>query len=98
MEVADDVDESVVVVVLSLQPNHPGVLQVDVEDVDVDVVVDDSVVDVVVSKHPHHPGVSHVDVRVRVLVVLVEECEVVVVSVPFDSYIFQGAQSRHSGV
>lgn len=98
VEVADDVDESEVVVVLSLQPNHPGVLQVDVEDVDVDVVVDDSVVDVVVSKHPHHPGVSHVDVRVRVLVVLVEECDVVVVSVPFDSYIFQGAQSRHSGV
>jgi hypothetical protein len=47
-----------VVVVESLQPNQPGVLQVVVVDrlLVVEVVVDD-VVDVVLSKQPHHPGV-----------------------------------------
>jgi len=46
----------VVVVVSSLHPNQPGVLQVDVDVVVVLVLV---VVEVVVvsSKHPHHPGV-----------------------------------------
>jgi hypothetical protein len=55
-------DEVVVVAVVfsSLQPNHPGVLQVDVEEVVVVVVlllVSVPEVVVVSSKHPHHPGV-----------------------------------------
>lgn len=87
----------VVVVVLSLQPNQPGVLQVlvvVVVEVLVLVVVGPLVV---VSKQPHHPGVSHVAVRVRVLVA--DDVVLVVVdSVPLLSYIFQFAQSRHSGV
>lgn len=51
----------------SLQPNHPGVLQDEVDVVFVFVVlvvVADSVVDS--SRHPHQPGVLHVSVRVRV--------------------------------
>ena len=98
----------VVAVVVSLQPNQPGVLHVLVEVVDVVVVVVVVVVaDVVVvvvnvvvvvsSRQPHHPGVMHVSVRVRVMVE-VEDLEVVVVSVPLLSYIFQLEQSRHSGV
>lgn len=79
---------------------HPGVLQVDVEvvvvEVDVDVVV--PVVVVVSSKHPHQPGVSQVAVLVRVLDVVVLLLDVVVPSVLLLSYIFQFAQSRHSGV
>jgi multisubunit Na+/H+ antiporter MnhE subunit len=72
----------------SLQPNQPGVLQVDVDD-DVDVVF--GVVPVVVvvvvvsSKQPHHPGVLQVSVLVRVLLVEVAvgfEVLDVVVSVP----------------
>jgi hypothetical protein len=88
-----------VVVVLSLHPNQPGVLHVVVV---VDVVVElvDVLVPVVVvvsSRQPHQPGVLHVSVRVRVLVEL-DELDEVVVSVPLLSYIFQFAQSRHSGV
>jgi hypothetical protein len=89
----------VVVVVSSLQPNHPGVLQVEVVDVVVVgsvVVVVVVVVEAVLSRQPHQPGVSQVVVRVRDHVVLVA-WEVVVVSVPLDSYIFHCAQSRHSG-
>lgn len=86
----------VVVVVLSLQPNHPGVLQVLV--VDVDVVVSVVVVVVVSSRHPHQPGVWQVAVRVFVLVDVEDDEVVVVPSVPLLSYIFQLAQSRHSGV
>jgi len=88
-----------VVVVGSLHPNQPGVLQlVVVVEVVVELVeVVEPVVVVVSSKHPHHPGVLHVSVRVRVLVVL-DELDEVVVSVPLLSYIFQFAQSRHSGV
>jgi hypothetical protein len=69
----------------SLQPNQPGVLQVDVDD-DVDVLF--GVVPVVVvvsSKQPHHPGVLQVSVLVRVLLVEVAvgfEVLDVVVSVP----------------
>lgn len=74
-----------VVVVLSLHPNQPGVLQVDVED-ELDVVVGVTP-EVVLSRQPHHPGVLQVDVRVRVRVVVVEVA-VVVVSVPLLSYIF----------
>lgn len=76
------------VVVLSLHPNQPGVLQVDVEVDVVEVVVEAGVV---LSRQPHQPGVSQVDVRVRVRVVMeVEggEDDVVVVSVPLLSYIF----------
>jgi len=68
--VADDDGTAVttVVVVASLQPNQPGVLQVVVVETDVELVlvlvvivlVDDS------SKHPHHPGVLQVSVRVFV--------------------------------
>jgi len=66
-----------VVVVTSLHPNHPGVLQVDVELVEVVVVIGPDVVDS--SKHPHQPGVLHVSVRV--LVDDTVEERVVVVSV-----------------
>jgi len=62
-----------VVVVLSRQPNQPGVLHVDVELVVVVLVlvtVPDEVV--VSSRHPHHPGVLQVSVRV------LERVEVVV--------------------
>jgi hypothetical protein len=55
-----------VVVVGSLHPNQPGVLQVVVVDV---LDEDDEVVEVVVvvsSRQPHHPGVLHVVVRVLV--------------------------------
>lgn len=80
----------VVVVGRSLQPNQPGVLQVEVE-VDVDVIVVTGcpgfalvvvmvLVAVVVtsSLHPNHPGVLQVDVDVED--VLVVEVAVVVVS------------------
>jgi len=66
----DEEDEvEVVVVVGSLQPNHPGVWQVDVEElllllVEVVIVVEAVVVDS--SKQPHQPGVLHVSVLVRV--------------------------------
>ena len=48
-----------VVVVGSLHPNQPGVSQVVVElvNVEVDVVVETSEVVVVSSRHPHQPGV-----------------------------------------
>jgi hypothetical protein len=58
----------VVVVVSSLQPNHPGVLQVEVVVVVVVLVEVTGFVVVVSSKHPHQPGVWHVDVRVLVFV------------------------------
>lgn len=57
-----------VVVVGSLQPNHPGVLQVDVVEY-ADVV--DMVVVVVGSLHPNQPGVLQVDVEVEVVEVVV---------------------------
>jgi hypothetical protein len=86
------------VVVLSLHPNQPGVLHVVVVVVDVVVVVVEAgLVVVVSSRQPHQPGVLHVSVRVRVLVDVDELLEVVV-SVPLLSYIFQFAQSLHSGV
>jgi hypothetical protein len=76
------------VVVLSLQPNQPGVSHVEVVDVDVEVVVVSSGVVVVdLSRQPHHPGVSHVVVLVRVLDD-VDSPDVVVVSVLLLSYIF----------
>jgi len=80
-----------VVVVSSLQPNHPGVLHVDV-DVVVAVLLVVVVPEVVVvsSKHPHHPGVSQVEVRVFVLVV---EEEVVDVLVLFPVTSFHKGQS-----
>jgi hypothetical protein len=82
----------------SLQPNQPGVLHVDVEDVDVDVALDVVVEPLVVvvssSKQPHHPGVLHVSVLVRVLILEVvivglEVLEVVVVSELLLSKYFQ---------
>lgn len=76
--------------VLSLQPNHPGVSQV----VDVMIVVD--VVDgpevVLSSRHPHHPGVLHVSVLVKVEVAVLL-MELVVVSDPLLSKNFQLKQS-----
>jgi hypothetical protein len=79
----------------SLQPNQPGVLHVEVDDVEVvfDVVVLEPVV--VSSRQPHHPGVLHVSVLVRVLILVEVEVEVgfdvlvVVVSVPLLSKYFQ---------
>ena len=74
------------VVVSSLQPNQPGVLHVEVDEVDVLVVLlCDPVVDS--SRHPHQPGVLQVCVLVREdfdVDVEVAVCfeEVVVVSVP----------------
>jgi len=87
------VEEKEVVVVGSLQPNQPGVLQVEVE-------VDDVLVEVVVvvvgpdvvfsSRQPHQPGVLHVSVLVRVDV----ELRVLVIgSVPLLSKNFQLKQS-----
>jgi hypothetical protein len=88
----------------SKHPNHPGVLQVDVED-ELVVVVVVGVVVVDSSKHPHQPGVLHVSVLVLVLLVFsldfelveVEACDVdggtvelVVVSVPLLSKYCQG--------
>lgn len=98
--VARGVVDVVEVVVLSLQPNHPGVWHVVVEVVvtSLVVVVAVPIVVVVSSKHPHHPGVLQVSVRVRVMEVEVGVLEVVVVSVPLLSYIFQFPQSLHSGV
>lgn len=61
-------DDGEVVVVGSLQPNQPGVLQVDVELVEVEVADDFEVV--VSSKQPHHPGVLHVSVLVALLELL----------------------------
>lgn len=58
----------VVVDVLSLQPNQPGVLHVVVVAVEVLLLVAVPVAVVVSSRHPHHPGVLHVSVLVRVLV------------------------------
>ena len=57
-------------VVLSRQPNHPGVLHVDVELVVVVMLVLVAVpeVEVVSSKQPHQPGVLQVSVRVLVRV------------------------------
>ncbi len=80
------------VVVGSLQPNQPGVLQVEVVLL---VEVEDEVVAVLVlSRQPHHPGVWQVEVRVLV-VVLVDE-EEVVESDPLLSKYFQLKQSTHS--
>lgn len=81
-----------VVVVGSLQPNHPGVLHVDV--VVVVVVVEVVVVVVVLSsKQPHQPGVLHVDVRVVVGAVVVVVVEVVVLSDPLLLKNFHNSQS-----
>jgi hypothetical protein len=85
-----------VVVVGSLQPNQPGVLQVVVVDTDVLVVVLEIVLVVFVdvldsSRQPHQPGVLQVVVRV-----LVEKVEVLVEvfgSEPLLSKYFQLKQS-----
>lgn len=61
----------------SLQPNQPGVLQVDDDVDDVDVVFDDVLVPVVLSsRQPHQPGVLHVSVRVRVLTLVEVDVDV----------------------
>lgn len=72
---------------LSLQPNHPGVLQVEVDEVEVVLIVDVALPVVDSSRQPHQPGVLQVSVRVRELRVSVEldvglDFEEVVVSVP----------------
>jgi len=77
-----------VVVVSSLQPNQPGVLQEVVVVVLVEVVVVPVVVDS--SRHPHQPGVLHVSVLVRVVVEVELGMEVVVDSVPLLSKNSQG--------
>lgn len=77
---------ALIVVVGSLQPNQPGVLQVVVVVVVVEMLVVVVVVDVLVvvlSKQPHHPGVSQVDVLVaEVDVEVVVVVVVVVISDP----------------
>ena len=81
----------VVGVVSSLQPNHPGVRQVVVDEVEVVVVVV-AVVVAVSSKQPHQPGVLQVAVRVferKVDVFEVVVLDVVVVSLPLLSKYFQ---------
>ena len=70
-----------VVVLSSLQPNQPGVMQVVVVIVLVMVAVEMVVLS---SKQPHQPGVLHVSTLVRVEDVDVGSAEVVV-SVPLDS-------------
>lgn len=62
---------------LSLQPNHPGVLQVEVDEVEVVFMVVVALLVVDSSRHPHQPGVLHVSVRVR-------EVRVVPISVELD--------------
>ena len=92
-------EDLLVVVTSSLQPNQPGVLHVEVEDVVVVVVLLVEVccdVVAVSSRHPHQPGVLHVSVRVLVFVVVVELDVVVVPSVPLLSKNFQLKQSTHS--
>ena len=96
VRLADGAGEAVAedVVVGSLHPNQPGVLQVDV----VDVLDEDELVVVVLvvvsSRQPHQPGVSQVVVRVLVEVEELEE--VVVLSDPLLSKYFQLKQSTHS--
>ena len=84
------------VVVGSLHPNQPGVLQLVVVEVALVVVAEVEVAVVVVesSRQPHHPGVLQVDVRVRVREVL--DVREVVVSEPLLSKNFQLKQSMHS--
>ena len=79
-----------VVVVSSLHPNQPGVLQVDVVVVVVLLLVVVPDVMVVSSRHPHQPGVLQVSVRVLVLLALVE---VVVALLLFPVTSFQSGQS-----
>lgn len=82
-----------VIVVGSLQPNHPGVLQVEVVIVLVMVVV--GVFDVVVdsSRQPHQPGVLQVSVRVCEVVLVGLLVLLVVVSLLLLSKNFQLKQS-----
>lgn len=91
--VGDVVSEcELVVVVSSKQPNHPGVLHVDEDEVEL-VVVDVFLVLVDSSRQPHHPGVLHVSVLVREFVLVEVDVGllvlVVVVSVPLLSKYFQ---------
>lgn len=93
----EEVVDVVVVAVLSLHPNQPGVWHVVVLVValdELDVVVGGTV-DVVSSRQPHQPGVLHVSVLVLVGVALVAD-DVVVgwVFVPFSN--FHKKQSTHS--
>ena len=83
------------VVVGSLHPNQPGVLQVEVVAVDVLVLILVFEVVVVSSRQPHQPGVLHVVVRVLVLVLEVV-VELVVLSEPLLSKYFHRKQSLHS--
>lgn len=103
--VVDPDDEDVVIdaVVLSLQPNQPGVLHVLVLDaevgvmmgsVDVVVVVVAEAIVEVLSRHPHQPGVLQVSVLVLVRDVgAAVEVVVVVVLVPSPN--FHRKQSTH---
>jgi len=91
------VEDAEVVVMGSLQPNQPGVLQVEVVVEEVLVVVVDVGADVVVSsKQPHQPGVLQVSVRVRVDMVELLVVVVVIGSLPLLSKNFQLKQSWHS--
>lgn len=105
--VAEVADVVVVVVDESLQPNQPGVAQLDV-DVELDDVVE-VVVDVVVvvgSLQPNQPGVSHVVVEVVSEVEVVEVVVVVVVvgtgkmlvEVVMTVWVVLSLQPNHPGV
>jgi hypothetical protein len=83
-----------VVVVGSLQPNQPGVLQLVV--VVVSEVLVFAVIVVVLSRQPHHPGVLQVEVLVLVEDVVGVEVVVVVESELLLSKYFQISQSTHS--
>jgi hypothetical protein len=84
----------VVVVVESLHPNQPGVLQVVVVLAVVEVSVVVAVVVVLSSRHPHQPGVLHVEVLVfEVLVAVDDDDELGSPSVPFPSINFHRKQS-----
>jgi hypothetical protein len=90
--------DTLIEVVLSEQPNHPGVSHVDV-DVGVGVAVGISGVvetmEVVLSKHPNHPGVWQVEVDVEVVVVVVIS-SVVVIGMPV--VVVLSKQPHHPGV
>lgn len=91
-----DVGYEDVVVVSSKQPNHPGVLHVEIH---VGAAVLEAVLPLVVvvsSRQPHHPGVLHVSVLVRVCVAVLLAVELLVELELLLSKYFQLKQSLQS--
>lgn len=86
--------DDVVVVMSSLQPNQPGVLQVVVDGMLVVVLCLEVVVVGSSSRHPHQPGVLQVSVRVLLNVLVCDMMVVVVIgSEPLLSKNSHGKQS-----